>query len=629
MRTFLWLWLLVTPLAVSASLPPFSAQDVDGEHWDTARLDRKPLTILVFFSTSCKICGDMIETLQGLDQDGVFTLAVSTESMEKLKQFSQQREMSGPVLHAKAEVLKGFRALGVYPTVYVVGPEHKVLDHFQGSVAKGQELWLIIADRLMQRKSYSAAASLYKRVDAAPYRDRAQLGLGYSLLKQGESERARQIFESLLSSPMAAGAWEGLAELRLDAGDLEAAAAAVGEVLALDPRRPVAKSLEARIRFRRGQLAEAERDIQQAAKSVSKADFTWQKADTLIVEGNLARRRGKPKLALASYEKASKVTPLAVEAVSNQAVVMLEDLKHPEEAVKTLEKAQRLDPRDALIRTLLIQAREAKTFQQDMERRRYVQKLVRELAERYRQKRAQEPARPEDDWTSPPLALSVLDFRNRSPSLVDRIGVEKALRDALIDQLRQRGMVVVEREVLDNLLEELNLGSSALADPEVQLRLGKVMSARLLALGTLSPKPKKGLSFLRLIETETTQIVSSLSQPLPRRLDPMALAGGYADDIQKIIHEHYPLRGRIALVEKGQVAINLGRKHGVKPGMVFNVLSEGEPIELNGRILGYRRKVIGKVRIVEVKEGFSMAAIINSEAPLAQNQKIEISTGAL
>ena len=252
---FLWLllWGLMLP-AMAASLPSFKGVAVDGTRWDSGRLTRRPLTVLVFFTTSCRPCLDMIDTLQPLDEEDVRVVAVSPEPLAGLQALNRRRGWQAPLLHADAGVLKGYRALGVYPTVYVLGPGGQVLDRFQGRSAAGQALWLTLADRLMQRHRFAAAARLYQRIDAPKVRERARLGLAYALLKQGDTAQARQIFESLLSSPVAAAAWEGLGEWYLQAGDLEAAEAAVKEALARDPKRPVAKSLEARIRFRRRQL---------------------------------------------------------------------------------------------------------------------------------------------------------------------------------------------------------------------------------------------------------------------------------------------------------------------------------------------------------------------------------------
>ncbi len=98
---------------------------------------------------------------------------------------------------------------------------------------------------------------------------------------------------------------------------------------------------------------------------------------------------------------------------------------------------------------------------------------------------------------------------------------------------------------------------------------------------------------MRLIDTETTAIVLPLVRHETGPIDPAEIAVDFSRKINAAIKENYPLRGRIAGIDGDLTIINLGKKHNIVPGMVFHVRTEGKPIELEGRILGYR----------EVKDG--------------------------
>jgi hypothetical protein len=58
------------------------------------------------------------------------------------------------------------------------------------------------------------------------------------------------------------------------------------------------------------------------------------------------------------------------------------------------------------------------------------------------------------------------------------------------------------------------------------------------------------------------------------------------------------------------------------PGQSFNVLSRGEAIELNGRILGYKENRIAQVTITEVEDLLAYGRIADVRAPLERNQRI-------
>ena len=90
----------------------------------------------------------------------------------------------------------------------------------------------------------------------------------------------------------------------------------------------------------------------------------------------------------------------------------------------------------------------------------------------------------------------------------------------------------------------------------------------------------------------------------------------------KTVQDKYPLKGRIVSVDGERAIINLGKKHGLTAGQSFNVLSRGEPIELNGRVLGYRENRIAQVTVTEVQDLLAYGRVAEAKAPLEKNQRI-------
>jgi hypothetical protein len=127
---------------------------------------------------------------------------------------------------------------------------------------------------------------------------------------------------------------------------------------------------------------------------------------------------------------------------------------------------------------------------------------------------------------------------------------------------------------------------------------------------------------MRIIDTETTHIAYSTT----RRnisVDPVALAEELATSVLKNVHEKYPLKGRIALADDDSaIIINLGKKHGAAPGQTFNVLGESTPIELNGRVIGYKDAKLGQIQITASEDLMSYARVLDKSGALSKNQKI-------
>lgn len=451
----------------------------------------------------------------------------------------------------------------------------------------------------------------------------ARAEAAYEVLRQGKLDAAEAQFRNLAGSShpeVALMGREGYAEVLLRKGNPSAALAEVNAIIAGAPARSAAYLIRGRAQAAAGQNAESTASLQRAASPQTAADFSWQKSTALVAVGNLQHKQD-PAAAVKSYQMAARENPQSVEALSNLAVAVSQT-GDPKRATALLERAHKLDPDDAMTAALLRQMRESLAEQDDRARQQFVDDAVKELAARFRAPASNAAANP-DDWTSPVLALTVLPFQDQTAgSLTGRIGMDGLLQQAVIRELQARGFTLVERRLLDKLMAEIKLGSSELADPDTQIRLGKVFAARLMVSATLQTEGNQLAAAVRAIDTETTRLAMVRSERAPEPVDPGRLAAGIADAIAKTVKEKYPLKGRVVAQDGERVIINLGRKHGVTPGQSFNVLVRGEPIELNGRVLGYRETQIARVTVTEVEDLLAYTRVSDARGKLEKNQRI-------
>ena len=447
----------------------------------------------------------------------------------------------------------------------------------------------------------------------------------YELLRQRKLDDAAQLFQGLAATTthpeVALMGREGLAEILLARGNAQGALTEANAIIATAPARSAAYLIRGRALAASGQLADGNAALKQAAAPQTEADFSWQKAQALVAVGNLQRAQD-PKAAIQIYEQAARADRQSVAALSNLAVA-LNETGQSSRAQAVLQRAQALDPQDAMTAALLRQVRDTLAAEQDGARQQAINDTVRELAQRMKDRAAQPRARADDDWTSPVMAISVLPFQDRTQaSLTGRIGFDSLLQQALISELQALGFTLVERQLLDKLIAEINLGSSALADPDAQVRLGRILSARLMVSGVLNSQGQQLSAALRAIDTETTQLALVRSETTPDTADPARLAAAMAQHIAQTVADKYPLKGRVAAVDGDRVIINLGKKHGVQAGQGFNVLVRGEPVELNGRVLGYKDSRIARLTVTEVDDGLAYASAADVVGTVEKNQRI-------
>ena len=246
---------------------------------------------------------------------------------------------------------------------------------------------------------------------------------------------------------------------------------------------------------------------------------------------------------------------------------------------------------------------------------------------------------PQEEEAEGPPTLAVLPLRFATEALLDRgdhaalirtWASGTAMTSKLTGELVQtRRFRVVERERVDAILLELNLGEQGLADPK-QLPKGKVLAARYLLAGEVSalrvdvqtrPIPygegrtarrvelKLALG-LRVIDSLTSQLV--LAEPFQIELvEPLASGSGIPNDLWDRAQAKLCQKLRIAVVdavfpilllrlEGTEFVIDRGQRHGVVKGDRLDVIAG----------TGERRK-LGEIEVTGVGPSESRARVLS------------------
>lgn len=592
--------------------PPFELAAVDGATVSSQALASSGLAILTFVSLDSKPSRELTLHLATLvkqhGKDGLKVVAVSADSPDKLKEFSKQQSLGFPVCaDASKETIRRYGAENVVPMTYLLAPGGSIAEIVPGGGAGVQQALLAIAEKEFARGNTASATELFTTVAKTdPNNVTARAGLGFALAKEGKLERAEEEFHTLerAGADGAAAASEGLAEVRLRKGDLDGALAQIAKLPADSSYGHVVRG---EVAARRGDLDRAAREFGDATVA-KRSTLAWQKGVAFNNLANVSRQKGDTAGALKAYDQAVAAEPFLVDARSNQGAA-LQKAGRVDEAKKALQGAQAVAPSDQLVSTLLRRIDEQEKAKVDLERQKLQNQLVTELVEAFRGGKVPPP--PADDWSPRALVVSFLDFQNRLGPLV-RDGLDEAFVLNVTRRLQETGRVrVVERELIDKLLAELKLGSSELADPATRLKLGRVLAASVIGTGGFYPAESKSELQLRLIDTETTDIRSTLSENLSDPATVATFAERVADKIAKTLRADYPLKGKIASVEGDQILVGVGRKHGAQAGVRFRVVEDGEAVEVDGEVVGRKQRTVGTLELSKVEDGFAYARAVD------------------
>lgn len=217
--------------------------------------------------------------------------------------------------------------------------------------------------------------------------------------------------------------------------------------------------------------------------------------------------------------------------------------------------------------------------------------------------------------------IAVLDFQLQG-GRHDSNDMGKIVAEWLITALVKEGRFdVIERRLLEKVLQEQKMHASGLVDESSASKLGKVLGAKIVITGSVMQFQNVMEVNARIIEVESSSIVAAenVKSTSAAKLEDLVV-----EMAEKIIRD-FPLEGYIVQREGSKVLIDLGKRAGVKPGMQFIVYKEGRVIKhpKTGEVLDIERIETGSVEISDVKTKTADARILH------ENEMDGINTGHL
>jgi tetratricopeptide (TPR) repeat protein/peroxiredoxin len=608
---------------IGSKAPSFSLADLDGKKHQLSDYKEK-ITIIYFFDAESRSCqkglGSIDQLVRKFPDGGLLTVGISSSPVAKIKKFRSQLKPSFPVLVDPGKVSDLYAARMILPTVYILDSGLKVLDVIQGGGKSTEVMLTRLAEReLLRKKTMVAKAIGGQLIKKEPAK--AKMIQAYAALQEGDTRKAEEVFSDLKREPGEGKILgeEGLVAVYAKKGQTGKALELAEQVEKKAPGRGFVNTVKGNIYFSKNMPEKAEAEYK---KSTAKKDSEmFQRASGYNQLGRFYAEKGEYKKSRELYDRSIELDPGYIDATSNKGYTY-EKEGRLDSALAQYRMALQSNPNDVFSSALAQNAQAMLSMQKDAGERRRIDQLVKNLSERFKsQKKIRKGD--EDTWTSRPMILTFLNIEEKG-GLSERDGFSTVLTSQLANMLNASGRVqVVERILIERLLEELNLGSSELADPETALHLGRVLAAKLIGTGSLYFMPNTTLLNLRMLDTETTVIAKVVTTQFGSDISLEKELNTLNRDLLSSIIEKYPLQGYIVQVSGQEVFINLGQKQGITLGSKFEVLEEQKPVEYRGKMLRGSTKPVGEIGITRVEADLAYGRIIRQDRPLRRDDKIK------
>ena len=207
------------------------------------------------------------------------------------------------------------------------------------------------------------------------------------------------------------------------------------------------------------------------------------------------------------------------------------------------------------------------------------------------------------------MSLAVLPFEIKGDPGMASALVYDNLIDAFVDQ--ERFHILTRGEELEAILKELKLSQTDLVDKSTAVRVGKLVAAESILMGTVRETNDTIEIYARLVNTESSSImeakdVFSQDKSIPQL---QYMTNGLA---LKLKHSFPLIEGMVIQVKGNEIYADFGSFKRIKKEMRFIVFQQGEVIKhpVTGKILGSETKELGVATVVNVFEDMSIGKLI-------------------
>jgi len=258
-------------LAPGQAAPTFSAKDLQDRPHDLSQLQNRPMVVLYFFDIDSKSSTEGLLSLRQMAKHypgGEVTVwAVTLSPKDKVSAFVAGNPLGFPVLLDQSGISSRYDAQTILPTVCILGPGLKVLDHLHGGGKTSQMMLVKLAERELQRKQTQVAMVLSGEVvKKDPQNVEAKAVQGHAALKEGKVNEAGQVFQELAQKggPAEVIGKEGLAAVHVKKGEPEKALKLAAEVEKKAPDRSYPHVIKGDVLYAQNKVAEAQSEYQKA-----------------------------------------------------------------------------------------------------------------------------------------------------------------------------------------------------------------------------------------------------------------------------------------------------------------------------------------------------------------------------
>ena len=208
--------------------------------------------------------------------------------------------------------------------------------------------------------------------------------------------------------------------------------------------------------------------------------------------------------------------------------------------------------------------------------------------------------------------LAVVDFEQKGEQEFRGKQVGEIVAEWLITSLVRTGRFdVVERSQLQKILKEQELGLSGMINQETAAKVGALLGVKVIITGSVIRLGNIYDVNTRVISVEDGSILKAEKIRGPGLDAIEQMMDSLADTIKK----DFPIEGYVVMVTGKRAMVDLGKGHGVEPGMKFVAFRKGAPLRhpITGKMLRTEDIKIGEMVIQTVDVDTSWAEIVQEE----------------